>query len=49
MNEQVNTDSCSTVNEPSLVELYLDKIDPMEMSPMEALNSLVEIKKLIGR
>ena len=36
-------------NEPSRVELYLNKMDPLNMSPMEALSALMELKKLVGK
>ena len=35
--------------EPSLVELYLNKMDPLNMSPMEALSALMELKKLVEK
>ena len=41
--------SVSTSNEPSMVELYLNKMDPLNMSPMEALSALMELKKLVGK
>ena len=34
---------------PSPVELYLDKMDPLNMSPMEALSALMELKKLLEK
>ncbi|MFR2767658.1 MAG: hypothetical protein ACLTAI_04660 [Thomasclavelia sp.] len=30
----------------SEVEKYLDKIDPMTLSPLDALSTLIELKKL---
>ena len=41
--------SVSVSNEPSMVELYLNKMDPLNMSPMEALSALMELKKLLGK
>ncbi|WRK54287.1 hypothetical protein SD457_04680 [Coprobacillaceae bacterium CR2/5/TPMF4] len=34
------------VNSPSVVEKYLDGIDPMTLSPIDALSTLIELKKL---
>ena len=34
---------------PSQLELYLAKMDPLNMSPMEALSALMELKKLCGK
>ena len=31
----------------SEVELYLSKMDPLNMSPMEALSTLMELKKMV--
>ena len=36
-------------SKPSPVELYLDKMDPLNMSPMEALSALMELKKLLEK
>ena len=33
---------------PSVVEKYLDGIDPMTLSPLDALSTLIELKKLNG-
>ena len=33
----------------NLVELYLNKMDPLNMSPMEALSALMELKKLVEK
>lgn len=38
----------TTVKEKSMVELYLDKIDPMSLSPIDALSTLIELKKMVG-
>ncbi|WP_041138506.1 DNA mismatch repair protein MutS [Beduini massiliensis] len=35
--------------EKSMVELYLDKIDPMSLSPLDALSTLIELKNMAGR
>lgn len=37
------------VIEKSMVELYLDKIDPMSLSPLDALSTLIELKNMAGR
>ncbi len=37
------------VIEKSMVELYLDKIDPMALSPLDALSTLIELKNMAGR
>ncbi|MFQ6862692.1 MAG: DNA mismatch repair protein MutS [Beduini sp.] len=37
------------VVEKSMVELYLDKIDPMALSPLDALSTLIELKNMAGR
>ena len=34
--------------EKSVAELYLEKIDPMQLSPMDALSTLIELKKMVG-
>jgi len=36
----------SKPREPSEVEIYLSRMDPLNMSPMEALSALMELKKL---
>lgn len=36
-------------NEPSMIELYLNKMDPLNMSPMEALSALMELKRLMEK
>lgn len=38
-----------SLNRKSEVELYLDKMDPLNMSPMEALSALMELKKISGK
>ena len=32
----------------SMVEMYLEKIDPMTLSPIDALSTLIELKKMAG-
>ena len=36
-------------HEPSMIEMYLDKIDPMSLSPLDALSTLIELKKMAGK
>ena len=36
----------TVVSKPSVVERYLEGIDPMTLSPIEALSTLIELKKL---
>lgn len=45
---QLSDDSLKEVpvNQPSIVEKYLDSIDPMTLSPLDALSTLIELKKL---
>ncbi len=38
-----------TSKEKSMIELYLDKIDPMALSPLDALSTLIELKNMTGR
>ncbi len=35
--------------EKSEVERYLEKLDPMTLSPLDALSTLIELKKHVGR
>ena len=32
----------------SMIEMYLEKIDPMTLSPIDALSTLIELKKMAG-
>lgn len=39
----------SIVKEASPIELYLSKMDPLNMSPMDALSAIMELKKFIEK
>ena len=51
-NHPVNIQSHETIQvikkEKSLVDNYLEQIDPMALSPLDALSTLIELKKLAG-
>ena len=37
----------STIQKESAVEKALERIDPMALSPLDALSTLIELKKLL--
>lgn len=36
------------IQSKSMAETYLEKIDPMSLSPIDALSTLIELKKMVG-